>query len=106
MAEITITEQNFDKEVLESSMPVMVDFWAPWCGPCKMIAPIVEELAGEYSGRIKIGKVNTDENMGISSKYQVTSIPTVMFFKDKKLAQRIVGFKSTVELKTILDSLL
>jgi len=106
MSEIIINEQNFETEVLNSSIPVVVDFWAPWCGPCKMIAPVIEELAAEYAGRVKVGKVNTDENMSISSKYQITSIPTIMFFKDKKAAQRIVGFKSKVELKKIIDSLL
>ena len=84
----------------------MVDFWAPWCGPCKMIAPVVEELAGEYAGKLKVGKVNTDENMSITGQYQITSIPTIMFFKDKKPVQRIVGFKSKSELKKIIDSLL
>ena len=106
MSEIIVNEQNFESEVLNSGIPVIVDFWAPWCGPCKMIAPVVEELAGEYAGRVKVGKLNTDENMGIAGRYQITSIPTIIFFKDKKAVQKIIGFKSKAEIKKIIDGLL
>jgi len=106
MADIVFNQQNFDSEVLSASTPVLVDFWAPWCGPCKMIAPIVEELAKEYEGKVKIGKLNTDENLGIASKYQITSIPTLLIFKNGKPFQKIIGFKQKPELKRILDSAL
>jgi thioredoxin 1 len=106
MAELVITDQNYESEVLNSKMPVLVDFWAPWCGPCKMIAPVIEELAAEYSGKIKIGKLNTDENMTVTGQFQVTSIPTIMIFKDKKVVQRVVGFKSKADLKKLIDSVL
>lgn len=106
MAGIELTDANFDTEVLKSSIPVLVDFWAPWCGPCKMLTPVIEELAVEYASRVKVGKVNTDNNMGTSTKYQISSIPTIIFFKGGVIVQKIVGFKPKSELKKILDGLL
>lgn len=106
MADMVFTEQNFDAEVVNASLPVLVDFWAPWCGPCKMISPVIDELAQEYDKRVKIGKVNTDENLSVASRYQVTSIPTIMIFKDKKIVHRIVGVKSKADLKKLLDGVL
>ena len=106
MAGIELTEANFDAEVTNSPVPVLVDFWAPWCGPCKMIAPVVDELAGEYGARLKIGKLNTDENLEIASRYQITSIPTLLIFKDKKPVHKIVGFKPKSELKKVIDGLI
>ena len=81
MSEITLTELNFEKEVLQSDLPVLVDFWADWCSPCKMLAPTVAEIADEYQGKVKVGKVNVDEQMGLAMKYHVVSIPTVICFK-------------------------
>jgi len=104
--EIVITDQNFETEVLNSKVPILVDFWAPWCGPCKMISPVIEELAVEYDNKIKIGKLNTDENMSVAEQFQITSIPTIMIFKDKKVVQKVVGFRSKADLKKLIDSVL
>jgi len=93
MAEIVITEANFEQEVTNSDIPVLLDFWAPWCGPCKMLLPVVDELAKEFEGKIKVGKVNTDENMSLSSKFQITSIPCLIIFKNGKPINKMVGFK-------------
>jgi len=91
MKPITITDENFETEVINSSEPVLIDFWATWCGPCRMIAPIVEELAGEYTGKIKIGKLDVDNNQETSIKYGVRSIPTLLIFKGGKVQDTIIG---------------
>ncbi|MBQ6381413.1 MAG: thioredoxin [Clostridia bacterium] len=93
MAEIIITDENFEKEVLQSDIPVLVDFWAGWCGPCKMLAPIIAQIAQEQEGKIKVCKADVDECMDIAGEYGVASIPTVILFKDGKEAERSVGFK-------------
>jgi thioredoxin 1 len=86
-----LTETNFDQEVLKADIPVLVDFWAVWCGPCKMIAPIVEELAAEYEGKLKIGKVDVDSNQQIAMQFGIRSIPTLLVFKGGKVVEQIVG---------------
>jgi len=88
---ITLTDSNFDAEVLKSSQPVLIDFWATWCGPCRAIAPVVEQLAGEYAGKVKVVKVNIDENPKTPTQYDVRSIPTLLMFKDGKVVGQIVG---------------
>jgi len=102
---ITLTQENFAKEVLQSPTPVLVDFWATWCGPCKMLSPILDELAQEYDGRIKIGKVNTDEQPELASEYRIQAMPTMLFFKQGQVAKQVVGLKSKRELQTSFDSL-
>jgi thioredoxin 1 len=92
MAIVEITDTNFNQEVLKADLPVLVDFWAPWCGPCLMAGPVIEELAKEYQGKIKVGKVNVDENPRISQKYGIMSIPTVIIFKKGKEMKRLIGF--------------
>jgi thioredoxin 1 len=91
MAGIQLGESNWNEEVLESDMPVLVDFWAPWCAPCRMVSPIVLELAQEYEGKIKVGQLNTDEESEIAIKYGIMSIPTLMFFKDGKAIDQVIG---------------
>lgn len=91
MNAIEFTDANFDEEVIKSDIPVLVDFWAVWCGPCKMIAPLVEELAGEYQGKVKVGKVDVDNNPDVSVKYGIRSIPTLLIFRDGKIVDQIIG---------------
>jgi thioredoxin 1 len=91
MKPVTLTDSNFDAEALKSDVPVVVDFWATWCGPCRMIAPIMEELSAEYNGKVKIGKLDVDSNQETAIKYGVRSIPTVLFFKGGQLADTIIG---------------
>ncbi|MBD2138614.1 thioredoxin [Anabaena sp. FACHB-1237] len=88
---ISVTDSNFPQEVLSSEVPVLVDFWAPWCGPCRMVAPVVEEIAVQYVGQLKVVKVNTDENPQIASQYGIRSIPTLMIFKDGEKVDMVVG---------------
>jgi thioredoxin 1 len=103
---LKVESSTWEKEVLQADKLVMVDFWASWCGPCQVVAPVVEELATEYSGKVKIMKLNTDENPEIAGKYRIMGIPTLMFFKNGKIADQIVGAASKSQLKAKLDSLL
>ena len=89
MAEITLTKENFKNEVLNSDIPVLVDFWATWCGPCKMIAPIVEEIAEENEGKIKVGKVNVDDESDLAAEFRISSIPTLLVFKNGQIVHRL-----------------
>lgn len=100
----TFTTENFESDVLKSEKAVLVDFWAPWCSPCRMVAPIVEELADEYVGRIAIGKLNVDENGPIASQYGVMSIPTLGIFKGGKMVDKIVGFRGKPDLVKMLNA--
>lgn len=102
MAEITITKDNFQKEVLESDIPVMVDFWATWCGPCQMLAPTVAEIAEENEGKIKVGKVNVDEEPELAMKFGIMSIPTIIVFKDGEVANKTMGFQPKENLMALL----
>jgi len=106
MGALHFTEQNFENEVLKSDSPVLVDFWAEWCGPCKMIAPVIEEIATEFEGKIKIGKVNVVEAQGIATKYGIMSIPTLMVFKDGAIVDQIVGALGKEQLSSRLNQYL
>jgi thioredoxin 1 len=105
MAEIELTDATFQKEVLESTQPVLVDFWAPWCGPCRMLAPVVKEIAEEYQGRVRVAKLNTDEHPNAAGTYRISAIPSLLFFKGGKVAEQLVGVHSKAEIKKILESL-
>ena len=107
MAEpLTVTDATFKAEVLDSSIPVLVDFWAAWCGPCKMIAPIVQELAGEYEGRVKVTKLDVDANPVVPGQFGVMSIPTLLLFVGGKPEKRLVGYRPKASLKSDLDAVL
>jgi thioredoxin 1 len=103
---LKVDDQNFKGVVIEAKMPFLVDFWAPWCAPCRAIAPAVEELAGEYAGQVGFGKVNVDENPKVATEYGVRSIPTLLLFKDGKPVKQIVGLRPKAELKKNLDDVL
>ena len=105
-APIEVNDAGFEEQVLQSSTPVVVDFWAPWCGPCKMVAPILDDLATEYAVRVTIAKVNTDENSQWAVKYGVQGIPTMLFVKDGKEVDRVVGASSATTYSNKIDSLL
>lgn len=104
--EITFNDANFKKEVLESKVPVLVDFWASWCGPCRMMAPVIEDLAEDYNGKAKIGKLSTEENPAITGEYGIISIPTMIIFKDGKPAEQIIGAVSKEAIAKKLDAIL
>lgn len=103
MAEITLTKDNFAKEVKESQIPVLVDFWAPWCGPCRMLGPVVAEIAEEYAGRVKVGKVNVDEEPELAAAFNVSSIPTVIVVKNGTVAEVSIGYKPKSELVKLIE---
>lgn len=102
MSEITVTTQNFESEVLNSEIPVIVDFWATWCGPCRMLAPIIDELAAELEGSVKVGKVNVDDEQALAVKFGIMSIPTVILFKDGRAEATSMGYKTKEQLKAAL----
>ena len=101
--EIKITKENFEKEVLNSNIPVLIDFWATWCGPCKMIAPAIEQIAKEYEGSIKVGKINVDEEGELAMKYSVSSIPTLVLFEDGIETKREVGFMPKANIEAMFN---
>ena len=103
---IEFTDDNFDTEVLKSNLPVLVDFWAEWCGPCKMIAPIVEEIAGDYAGKVKVGKVNVDFNNQVAMQYGIRGIPALLVFKGGVVANQIVGAVPKNNITQILDEVI
>ncbi|HNR86483.1 MAG TPA: thioredoxin [Taishania sp.] len=103
---LEITDANFEEVVLKSSVPVVVDFWAEWCGPCRMIGPVIEEMAGEYEGKAVIGKVNVDLNPGVSAQFGIRNIPTVLFVKNGEIADKVVGAVPKQQLTSKLDAIL
>jgi thioredoxin 1 len=104
-ATVTIDEANFDSEVVKSAQPVLVDFWAEWCGPCKMIAPILDEIAREKAGSVKVAKVNVDHNQSLSARYNIRAIPTLLFFKNGQLRDQVMGMTTKKDLLNRIESL-
>jgi thioredoxin 1 len=100
---VTLTDANFEQEVLQSPTPVLVDFWAEWCGPCKMLAPLLDDLASEYDGKVKVGKLNVEEHQRVATDYGVRAIPTLLIFKNGQVAEQVVGLRSKRDLKANLD---
>jgi len=102
---LEFTDANFDEAVLQSDTPVLVDFWAEWCGPCKALTPVIDELANDYQGRVKIGKVNTDSNRQVSVRFSVSAIPTIILFNKGEIVEKFVGLRGKREFQTALDRL-
>ncbi len=100
---VHLTDDNFEDEVIKSDILAMIDFWAEWCGPCKVIAPAVDELAEEYNGKVKVGKLNVDDNPNVSAKYSIRGIPTLLFFKEGKVVNQLVGVQSKAAIKKVFD---
>lgn len=106
MSETVFTDGNFKSEVLDSKLPVLVDFWAEWCAPCRMVAPVVEKIEKDYAGKLKVGKVNVDDNSKTPQQYGVQGIPTLILFKDGQVINQMVGFQPEQKLKSAIDSIL
>lgn len=102
MAEITITKEDFENEVMKSDIPVLIDFWATWCGPCKTLAPVIEEIAGEFEGRVKVGKVNVDDEPELAASFGIASIPTVLVIENGKVKNMSVGYRPKEEIVKML----
>jgi len=100
---ITFTNENFENEVLKSDKLVVVDFWAQWCGPCRSLAPIIDEIADDYNGKVKVGKINVDEQGELTAKYRIMSIPTLMFFKDGQVVEKMVGARPKSDITDVID---
>ena len=103
---ITLKKENFDGEVLKSEVPVLVDFWASWCGPCRMVSPVIDEIAEEYEGQIKVGKVNVDEEGELASEFAIVSIPTILILKNGKVIEKLVGARSKDDFCDVIDKIL
>ena len=102
MSELRITKDNFEKEIINSELPVLLDFWAPWCGPCRMIAPVIAQVAEKYAGKAKVGKVNVDEENDLAAAFGIVSIPTLVVLKGGKVVSRATGFRSEAEITAML----
>lgn len=102
MSELRITKDNFEKEIINSELPVLLDFWAPWCGPCRMIAPVIAQVAEKYAGKAKVGKVNVDEENDLAAAFGIVSIPTLVVLKGGKAVSRATGFRSEAEIAAML----
>ncbi len=106
MSDLNITDQSFEEEVLKNKLPVLVDFWAPWCAPCRIVSPIIEELAKEYEGKLKVGKVNVDENPNTASRFGIMSIPSILIFKNGEPVKTMIGAQSKENFKKGIDEVL